>query len=154
VASFTDSAREAVHALKYHERHAISGVLGHLMAEMARPLDFDVVTHVPLHRSRRRERGYDQSWLLARAVARASVTPVAGGLKRTRKTKQQALLADRAARHANVAGAFEARHSFEGKTVLLVDDVTTTGSTLSAAAEALKSTGAASVIGLVFARAR
>jgi len=69
VAEFAGTAREAVHALKYEGRHAISGLMGSGMAEAARGVDADAVVGVPLHPRRRRERGYDQAQMLARAVA-------------------------------------------------------------------------------------
>lgn len=152
VAAFEGSSREAVHALKYHERHAIASMLGRLMAELACEIPVDVVTYVPLHKSRRRERGYDQSALLARHVAHSIGKGHECTLVRTRRTQQQALL-ERDARSQNVAGAFQARHALQGEHVLLIDDVATTGATLGAAAQALRRSGAGSVTGLVFAHA-
>lgn len=151
VAEFDGVAREAVHALKYNGRHAIAGMLGRLMAGVA-PAPVDLVVPVPLHASRRRERGYDQSALLAGRVARELGLPHAPrALTRTRRTEQQATLqADR--RRANVAGAFVSR-PWRGEAILLVDDVATTGATIDAAARALKEAGAGKVMGLVFAQA-
>lgn len=152
VAEFDGVAREAVHALKYNGRHAIAGMMGRLMGRVA-PEPLDVVVPVPLHRSRRRERGYDQSALLARHVARELDLPhLLSALSRTRPTAQQATLhADR--RRANVEGAFASQRRWQGEAVLLVDDVTTTGATIDAAAHALKEAGAGPITGLVFARA-
>lgn len=152
VADFDGVAREAIHTLKYHERHAIASLLGGLMAQVARDIPVDVITHVPLHRARRRERGYDQSALLARHVARALGQRPQMTLTRIRRTEQQALLA-RDARRENVRGAFRANTTWQGETFLLIDDVTTTGTTLGAAVEALRAAGAGPVIGLVFAHA-
>lgn len=150
ITRFDGSAREAVHALKFEGHHAISGVIGRLMAGAAP--DGDVVAHVALHPARRRERGYDQSAMLAAVIARSRGLPKDDALRRTRRTQQQANL-DRDRRHENVRGAFEARHDMTGKRVILVDDVCTTGATLEAAAEALRAAGAERVAGLVFARA-
>jgi ComF family protein len=152
VAQYEDVAREAVHALKFNGRHAISGLLARLMAATAGQAGATAVAAVPLHPSRRRERGYDQARMLASRVARELAIPYVPALHRVRRTQQQALL-DHGAREANVAGAFACTTSMEGGKVLLVDDVTTTGATLSEAARALKEAGAGEVIGLVFARA-
>jgi competence protein ComFC len=154
VARFEDLGREAVHTLKYHGRYAISGMMGRLMAIAAEEeTDVTLVTHVPLHSSRRRERGFDQSAKLAKNVADALRVPYRGEcLRRSRKTRQQALLS-REERVRNVAGAFLAGHPMNHESVLLVDDVLTTGATLQAAANALREAGAEGVIGLVFAHA-
>lgn len=114
----------------------------------------DVVAPVPLHRRRRRERGYDQALLLARVVARRL-----GGelrprlLRRTRYTSQQALLPMRH-RWDNVRGAFAVRRGerLDGRKVLLVDDVMTTGVTADECAGELKAAGAAEVQVLTLAR--
>jgi len=151
VTNFTGSAREAVHALKYEGHHAISGLMGRLMAEAVSDTDA-IVVHAALHRSRRRERGYDQSAMLADVIASAGRLRRDNALLRTRRTEQQASL-DRDRRADNVRGAFMARQDLTGKTIILVDDVSTTGATLEAAAEALRAAGAARVRGLVFARA-
>lgn len=152
VAEFDGVAREAIHALKYHERHAIASLLGGLMAQLGREHPVDIVTHVPLHRARRRERGYDQSALLARHIARALGHRPQSTLIRTRRTEQQALLS-REARPQNVSGAFRANREWDGETFVLIDDVATTGATLGSATEALRAAGAGAVIGLVFAHA-
>jgi ComF family protein len=151
VAMFGGPAREAVHALKYENRHAISGMMGRLMAESVRELPFDIVAPLSLHPSRRRERGYDQAVMLARHVADALGVPVHRTLvRRIRKTKQQALL-DKGARRENVRGAFEVTERMDASRILLVDDVYTTGATLRAGAWALRVAGAREVRGAVVA---
>lgn len=142
--------REAVHTLKFHGRHAISGLLGRLMAGVVLDLPHLVVP-VPLHRRRRQERGYDQAMLLARVVARQLSLPLVPALIRTRATSQQASL-DAAARTRNVEGAFALTQEIRGQAILLVDDVFTTGATLEAAARPLLQAGASSVTALTFAR--
>lgn len=104
---------------------------------------------MPLHGRRKRARGYDQAGLLARAVAAELGVPLVAVLRRTRGTAPQARL-DAERRRANVVGAFAAERVGGG--VLLVDDVTTTGSTLDAAARALLAAGAAQVFSLAVAR--
>lgn len=154
VAEHEGIAREAVHALKFGERHAISAMMGHLMAEAALTHGIDIVAPVPLHPARRRERGYDQAAMLAGHIARSLDRPCRKNLlHRTRKTKQQVSL-DGIHRQENVRGAFGPRQQLAGEAVLLVDDVLTTGATMSAAASAAREAGAGRVIGCVFAWAR
>jgi ComF family protein len=154
VAEHDGVAREAVHALKFGERHAIASMMGRLMAAAVAPHEVHVVAPVPLHPARRRERGYDQAGMLAAHVARALETPCRKGLiRRTRRTRQQVSL-DGIQRQENVRGAFAPRERLQGETVLLVDDVLTTGATMSAAASAAREAGAGSVIACVFAWAR
>ncbi|GAC1323617.1 MAG: ComF family protein [Chloroflexota bacterium] len=152
-AEFEGAAREAVHALKYEGRHAISGVLGSVMALAVHGASIDRVVAVPLHARRRRERGYDQAQMLAHHVARRLERPHdTHVLKRVRYTTQQATLGVDE-RHRNMAEAFDTRDNVAGETILLVDDVLTTGATLNAAAMALTRAGADRIVALVFARA-
>ena len=154
VAVFDDVAREAVHALKYYGHHAISGTMGRTMAGVFTDFPVDKVSPVPLHRSRRRQRGYDQADLLARHVATAlEVYYEPRTLTRVRNTKQQVGL-EREARRRNVESAFQAGTPLDGETILLVDDVVTTGATMMAAAHAAKAAGAGTVHGLAFAAAQ
>jgi ComF family protein len=151
VTDFSDIGREAIHALKFNGRHAIAGPLGRMMAHVVAGIEVDAVCPVPLHPKRRRERGYDQAALLARSVARTLDRPYRpDALRRIRPTAQQALL-DRVARQANVEGAFRAKDDVREQTILLIDDVSTTGATILAAARALRESGCAGVNGLVFA---
>jgi ComF family protein len=115
----------------------------------------ECVVPVPLHPARRRERGYDQALLLARRVgAELGLPVVAGALRRRRPTpplkRAGNLERERAVRGAFVPGRAAAR--VEGRRVLLVDDIATTGATLQAAASALREAGPASLLGLVVAR--
>jgi ComF family protein len=153
VAEFEGAAREAVHTLKFNGRYAIAGMMGRLMAEASKGADVDVIVPVPLHRIRLRERGYDQSALLARSVAKSLARPCRpNALRRCRPTLQQSSLPAHE-RRSNVAGAFEPRDTWNGEAILLLDDVTTTGATLDAAAAALRRAGAGQITGLVFALA-
>jgi ComF family protein len=156
-ALYGGAVAEALRRLKYGGRAELARPLGHLARRAARAasLHADAVVPVPLHPARLAERGYNQAALLAIEVARELEAPLwPRGLGRVRATAQQARL-DRAARRDNVAGAFEARSArrIEGRRVLLVDDVCTTGATLAACAEALRAAGAAEVTALVVARA-
>lgn len=135
------------HALKYGNRPRYGTVLGRWMAEPPGPAEVDLVVPVPLHRVRLYERGYNQSAYLAQGYAQAASLPTAAGLlRRTRATRSQTHL-DRTARWANVDGAFAvtAPQSVDGRQILLIDDVLTTGATLAAAAQTLRSAGATAV---------
>ena len=113
----------------------------------------DIIVPVPLHRTRLRERGFNQAGLLARVVGKwLEIDTDAKGLSRTDYLGPQARTATREERQANVEGAFVAARDFSDLSVVVVDDVTTTGSTLEACATALRDAGASSVWGLTFAR--
>jgi len=145
-----------IHQLKYNGMFALAEPLAGVMASSwhhwQQPVD--MVVPIPLHPQRERSRGYNQSERLARHLCRMLELPQEQhALKRIRNTPPQIELIaeDRA---ANVTGAFVAeRLSVKGRKILLIDDVCTTGSTLSEAAKALLEAGAASVSGYCLARA-
>ncbi len=152
---FEGPLREAVHRLKYRGWRAVAPVLGGLLADYLenRNLPGEVFVPVPLHSKRLRSRGYNQSTLLAAEAGTLLGIPVREDLlKRANDSPPQVEARTRDHRRANVAGNFVASDEVKGMSVLLVDDVATTGSTLSACAAALKDAGAASVWGLVLAR--
>ncbi len=147
----------ALRRFKYSGRPDLARPLGRLARGAARAagLRADLVVPVPLHARRLAERGYNQAALLAAHVAAELGADVAArGLARLRDTPQQARLG-RDERLENVAGAFRVRapDRVRGRAVVLVDDVATTGATLSACRAALLLAGAASVTCLVVARA-
>jgi ComF family protein len=151
---YTGTLRKAIHLLKYGGIQSLSRPLGKLLVSaVPRDDSFDVVVPLPLHWRRRWKRGFNQSELLARVVARRLGLPLSKTLKRSRPTGSQAGLTN-AQRRKNVAGAFAAarRSSVENKHVLLIDDVLTTGATVNAAAAALKRAGARRVTVLTLAR--
>ena len=147
-------ARELVHQLKYRGMSAVGEPMGALMAAGV-PAGCDLVVPVPLHRGRGRSRGYNQAALLARRIALMAALPVdEKAASRIRATKPLARGMHRDERRAIVAGAFAARpERVEGRRVLLIDDVVTTGATLDACAKALIAAGASSVRCITFARA-
>jgi ComF family protein len=114
----------------------------------------DVLVPVPLHTRRLRERGYNQSALLADEVGKRNGLPVVtDSLVRLRHTKAQVKTTSAEERQSNLAGAFGCRDAnLAGKRVLLVDDVCTTGATLNSCAIALRDAGASSIWGLALAR--
>jgi ComF family protein len=150
--------REAVHAFKFRGRRALAAPLGDLLVEVTdgrlpagRP---GLLVPVPLHPRRERERGFNQASLLARRIGRAWQVPVHDdALVRRVATPSQTEL-DAPARRANVRNAFRLRRPelIAGRHVLLVDDILTTGATLSECARCLRAGGAATVGALTVAR--
>lgn len=150
------SLRDAIHLHKYGRRLWIAEPLGHLMdARSPFADDYDLVVPVPLHRDRLRWRGFNQSLLLARRLARRrflKLLPMA--LERRTPTRPQVELTA-TERLSNVHGAFVVRQAQEvrGRRILLVDDVMTTGATVNECAKVLRHAGAQYVDVLVLARA-
>jgi len=144
-----------IHGLKYHDQPHLGRALGGLLAREVRVPPEALVTALPLHPVRLRERGYNQAGLLAEAAARRWGMPfLPGALARRRATRVQARLSTRR-RAENVAGAFtcpEAR-LVRGRTWVLVDDVATTGSTVGEAAACLRAAGAERVVPVTLALA-
>ncbi len=152
---YTGPVRDMVHDLKYGNIRALAPTLGGLLADYLGSLRFeaDVISPVPLHPKRERSRGYNQSHLLAREVSRREQIPMADDrLLRSMDTPPQVAMSGREERRQNIEGAFECTRDATGLRVLLIDDVVTTGSTMSACASALKDAGAKSVFGLALAR--
>jgi ComF family protein len=144
--------KEIVHALKYRGyTRVVERLAAPLMLGVLEPTDrFDAVVPVPLHRSRLRRRGFNQADLLARGVAAKMNAPVSATLQVVRRTRDQVELSA-TERRANVSGAFRARGRVLGR-ILLIDDVFTTGATMSACAETLVRAGAREVRALSLCR--
>jgi ComF family protein len=138
--------KEAIYAFKYRNIRAATPELGQLLAQYleAHPMSGEVLVPVPLHPCRLRSRGYNQAALLARELGKLSSLPVNERLlSRTKNTPPQVQTSSREERHHNMSGSFGCISEAHGLAVILVDDVNTTGSTLSACAVALKEAGAA-----------
>lgn len=158
---FQEPVQSLIHKFKYENMFALAAELGEMMVQAwpvwRQPIEF--IVPIPLHARRYRERGYNQSELLARHLAQRLHIPLeTQALQRQRYTQPQVHLSA-AERQANVADAFAVCSNlrgskFLGRHVLLVDDVLTTGATLSAAAGVLYEAGATAVSGYCLARAK
>lgn len=149
---YDGALRSIIQAFKYDGRRSLARPLAAMMRTHGADILAlaEAVVPVPLHRSRRLQRGFNQAEDLARHLG----PPVIAALRRTRRTAVQAEL-PAARRHANVKGAFAATGDvtlLAGRIVVLIDDVSTTGATLDACALVLKERGATAVLALTAAR--
>jgi ComF family protein len=148
-----------IHAFKYSGKTKVGELLGRALVALVQQDEVlsaaDAVCPVPLHPARLRERGFNQSLLLAAAVSMRAGIPLVEFLVRLKNTATQTRKMNPEARLKNLAGAFRLRPDagVRGKRILLVDDVMTTGATLDQAALELLKGGAASVLGAVVAAA-
>ncbi|HEY8749361.1 MAG TPA: ComF family protein [Tepidisphaeraceae bacterium] len=141
---FEDPLKQLIHLLKYQRRWAAGELLAERLLAQA-PIRAliqaaDVLVPVPLHPLRHFTRGYNQAAIVARVIARRHRKPIARPLSRIRHTESQTNLRSRQKRIENLRGAFHLRSpkAIEGKRILVIDDVMTTGATLQAIARALK----------------
>lgn len=148
--------RKAIHEMKYEGMFAVAEPLAHLLAIGWEEWGWmtEIVIPVPLHPERERERGYNQANLLVQHFCREiGLNSDLMALQRVRHTRPQVGL-DPTARRENVEGAFRAESArVAGKRILLLDDVFTTGATMTAASQALLDCGARQVAGICVARA-
>ncbi len=154
-AYYQGAAKQIVTSIKYDRRFGLIPYLAPALAECIRTwgISFDFITAVPLGKKRHRERGYNQADLIAQPVAKILDHPYhPQALARVHETRTQVGL-DATERQANLSGAFQADEGIcSGKSVLLIDDISTTGATLNACSEALKQAGAKTVHGFTVAR--
>lgn len=159
VSNYEEPLRSYIHALKYDGNKRLAKPLGHLLAQTCinYRLRADAIVPVPLHRSRQKERGYNHAHLLAEVCAAQVNIPLRNDIViRHRDTSAQVGLTA-SQRQQNVAGAFSCTPAFttgalHGRTILIIDDVCTTGATMEACAAPLFAAGAKAVCGLVLAR--
>lgn len=153
---FDEVIRQAIHQLKYHNLRAISPCLAELLAGYleSNPMPGEALVPVPLHPRRLRERGYNQSSLLARGLGKFMSFPVIENcLIRVKEARPQVKTESLEERRNNVIDAFVCQdNNISGKEIILIDDVCTSGATLESCAMALKRKGAISVWGLTLAR--
>ena len=154
---YEGTVRRALLRYKFESAPARGAVFGRLIAEdllRREAVDFDTVTWVPLSRKRERRRGYDQARLLAEAAAERLGMRAEPLLQKVRDVPPQSRLNTPEARRANISGCYEAAAPVEGRRILIVDDIVTTGSTLSECARVLMLSGAEDVRGAALASRR
>lgn len=156
---YQERVKQSIHRFKFTGRRWYADTYGVLAAQCVSDHltgTYDVITWVPVSKKRKRERGYDQSFLLASAMAEHLGQEPVELLRKVRNNPAQSLLVGAAQRRANVMDAYQAPwpERLAGKRVLLVDDVVTTGETLSECARTLRMAGAESVVCVTLAQAR
>lgn len=149
---YGEQLRDMILRFKFKGGIELTQLFGSMLAErIDNPAGIEALVPVPLHRSRLRWRGFNQSLLLARAVSRLTGIPMAAqGLQRIRATRPQTELSHKE-RRGNIRGAFSMDNGLKGKRVLIVDDVLTTGATLEECARTLRRGRAAGVEAMVVA---
>lgn len=156
---YQGEVRASIHRYKFKGNRGYARLYATLTAQCVRDHltgEYDLISWVPLSEKRRRERGYDQAFLLAQAVAVELEDAAVETLRKVRHTDAQSGLEREAERRANVLGAYEVidPQLVADKRILLIDDVVTTGATLSECARALRTAGVKSVVSATLARAR
>lgn len=155
-AVFDSPVQDALHAIKYRRNIGLADAIAVDLAEFAHSLNWraEVLIPIPLGKARLQERGYNQVALVARPLAyELGISYAPHGVRKVRETRSQVGLTA-AERRENVRAAYQADPSeVKRKSILLMDDVATTGSTISACADALLSAGASEVYALTIARA-
>ena len=151
--AYQGEATRLVHKIKYASAAYLAPYMAAYMVDryLQDPIEVDYVTAVPLHKSRQRARGYNQSALIATAFSQKLHIPYVQSVLKCKKTPPQTRLG-REERKLNLKGAFTAdRDQVRGKRILVIDDVLTTGQTMDEVAHTLKKAGAVHVYGLTFA---
>ena len=156
---YEGAVRESFLRFKFSGRDFYADVYGNWMAGRIRDelgRGFDGVCWVPVSKKRRKSRGYDQSELLAKRVAKELSLPACAALQKHAERNPQSQLKDAALRQANASGAFSVRPDADvsGKTLLLIDDIVTTGATLSECCRMLRQAGAKHIYCAAFASPR
>ena len=153
---YTDEVRQSLLRYKFGGLRMYASVYGEFLAKCIdeNRISCDSISWVPLSRRRLRQRGYDQARLLAEDLSARLSVPCLPTLRKNRNNPRQSATGNAEKRRRNVKGVYAAmpEADLDGKTILLVDDIVTTGATLSEAASVLQKAGAASVIGLTLAR--
>lgn len=154
---YEETVRDALLRLKFQGASELADPLGELVARCAAEQfggEFDTVTWVPVSRKRLRKRGYDQAELLARSACRLWDTQPVRLLEKVVDNPPQSGIQDDAARRANVLGVYEAVGEVSGKRILLIDDICTSGATLTECIRVLEEAGAERVVCAAAALAR
>jgi competence protein ComFC len=160
VVSYSRYAKQIIQLYKYRGNERIATPLGHWMAEVAfrsyHQLPIRLITFVPMHPERLKQRGFNQAELLAQMIGKRLALPVKALLSRTKLTIPQSKQ-DRAGRLTALEGAFQLEEQvqpleLQNASILIVDDVYTTGTTLRECAKVLKQAGANQIVAITFAR--
>ena len=156
---YEGDVRESFHRFKFREAIGYAKTYGKFLAEcIAENLngEYDIITWVPISRKRYKERGYDQSMLIAQAAALCLDDVAVSLLEKHRDVEKQSKMGSAEKRRANISGAYRVTETelVAGKRILLIDDIITTGSTISECAKTLKREGAAEVVCACIARSR
>ena len=154
-----EAARALIYELKFSRHPAAAVPLADLIADYTRALPLPLIgallVPIPLHPRRERERGFNQAELIAKRLTETASAELAPVLERVKDTPPQTTLKDYEARKKNMERCFRVAHPerVAGRTVIVLDDVSTSGATLREAARALREAGAKKIVGLVFAKA-
>ena len=148
---YEDDVRQSLLRFKFKGATGYSKAYGRLLADCIRENlagRYDLISWVPLSKKRLKERGYDQSMLLAMAAALELDDVAVSTLDKTLEAEKQSLMGSAEKRRANISGAYRAADPelVQGKRILLIDDIVTTGATLSECARTLRAAGAAEVL--------
>lgn len=156
---YEDRVREALLRYKFQGSSGYAGTFGRLLADCIRAElrgQYDLISWVPLSRERLRERGYDQAMLLAQAAALELQDVAVSTLDKVRNAEKQSGVGSAEKRRANISGAYRVADAelIQGRRILLIDDIVTTGATLSECARTLLEGGASQVVCATVARGR
>lgn len=143
--------REMIHRLKYNDKRDIALTMAAMMEELLESRSFDIIVPVPISKRKLKKRGYNQTELISRELSDILDIPSINGIQRIKDTKSQVLL-NEGMRWYNVKGAFRCDMDLKNKSVLLIDDVITTGATIYYCAKELKGAGAEKVTAISFAK--
>ncbi|KUG24388.1 competence protein f [hydrocarbon metagenome] len=158
VFSYENIILNAIHRFKYKRNMSIGEIMSSLMADFSFPdidfTDYSLIIPVPLHIKRLRERGFNQSLILARAIGKKRQIPVNFSLLKRRKFTTTQTGSNRNERKQNIKGAFEVsdKNKIKGENVILIDDVYTTGATVNECAKTLIEAGVRKISALTLAR--
>lgn len=145
----TDTAKEAMYKYKFNKNERIAGFFAEKMVTAVKQsfngINFDLVTYVPMTEREKIKRGYNQSEILARKISKIMDKPFAKGLIKCNEKKEKQHNLNYKERLKNVAGVYFCKENLSGKCILLVDDIKTTGATLSECSKQLLKCGASSV---------
>ena len=158
VVSYETIILHAIHQFKYGNNISVGALLASFMADFSFPdvdfTDYSLIVPVPLHIKRLRQRGFNQSLILARAIGKKRQIPINFSLLKRHKFTETQTGMNKTERKQNIKGAFEVRDkkNIAGKNVILIDDVYTTGATINECAKTLTKAGAQKVTVLTLAR--